>query len=300
MNEIHLTGLSARHPAAAMAAFGLYELIEGIAWKKQGGSYYPVLYTAKLKDIDDLTNILCDRENWRNLLWRENPSDVSKNISCEKYHEMPEKWTALATDHIIQDVEDKKVEREKGEKITWVTVTTSTPFAMFIRNIDWGRIVEKWLEKPSKKKPDPLSPAIVKNILTNHPWKIDDYADGDQRNGLFYEVSPSEVNADFAGKVIPVVCLMACLSYRFLPCFAHRRRVTALGWKNNCFYYPIFERRTIRNAFLSWMINKDHLLRMPPEAKKAAGLLAVYCSKLVSYKMAKQKENVLWEGVAVK
>ena len=285
MSLVRLRGLVARHPGSALASFGFYNFFDippGISWEANLGSYSPIIHTNEVQNTDELVEKLVDKDRWRKLLWKSDPCAKNKKaIPLSKYQGMVESdnlWTVLGTDHLLEELEN-------GE----LTVA-HTPYCMFMRKMGWQRAVDGWLKELTREK--------VKNALTDI-WGEDCYSSGAQHNGLFPEFNPQR-SSSRQQRIIPVVCLLACVGYRLFPCFRRGEKATALGWRDTNFYYPIFGRKISKSSFVSWMVNIKRLLQMPIELKKSIGLLAVYESSRRGYKMNMQTENVLQKGREVR
>jgi len=68
MSELHLTGMVASNPGAAMATFGLYQCLPGckIGFESKDGDYThtPVLITDKVSSVQALARMLADKAIW--------------------------------------------------------------------------------------------------------------------------------------------------------------------------------------------------------------------------------------------
>jgi hypothetical protein len=289
--SLFLKGLVARHPGAALATFGFYCFFEKpvkISWEPYLGTYSPVIHTDEVQDINELVKLLTDKKRWEKLLWKKDPcAKGSKDILLSTYIDIiknDKSWSVLGTDFILDKCTNEK--KEHYEDI----IVGQTPFAMYVRNINWHRIVNEWINC--------LNDEQVKKILTDI-WGLDCYSNGQQRNGLFYEINPQESRSGIK-RTVPVICLLACLACKLFPCFKGREgKATALGWFGDNFYYPIFSKPVDKFSFISWVANIKLLLKMPFESKKSIGLSAVYETSRRGYK-GTITEYVLWQGKEVK
>ena len=177
MNEIVLTGIKADIPIGAMAAFGLFRIVNCIrlqgetrlSWAPRGSSWRPVLSTdGKVSEeglIEDLVAYLqshCDR---REFGWRHE----IKGATPEQYNEAarPSIGEAQSTEHELADwfssFANELITTEEG-------TLERTPFDMTVaqqRFLDYG----KWLA--AELAGDKNASARLREALFG-PWKYKD------------------------------------------------------------------------------------------------------------------------------
>lgn len=283
-----LPGLLAKHPAAAMATFGLYEAIPGckISFKVYRNSHVPVLHSP-IPDAYELARVLATPETWDFLpladllpvgnLKITKAQKAGKRLKIAEYQKLqkvcPRFAAAMGTDQVIV-YEAEKDEEDKKKKGQLYPVAACTPYldGVLCRHDSLAKTILAHRDAVLNTGPEEIC-----HILTSPVWRY--RTDLKAPNlGLFPEDPIDLVFKGEAGVVrkLPLLCLLALASLYNLPCYFDGKTVAAPGRTDEVVYYPVFSRPFAANEFASLMMHPGLPVPKNREAWARYGVIAVY------------------------
>lgn len=294
MNSLALTGLVVRHPAAALASFGLYKIVPGckLSFRPHAGSHVPVLHSS-IKTVEQLADVICDKETWawindfpNTIVQKTNKkgkettgeeTQLSLKAFLTMAEQCPDLAVAVATDHRYREEGDKKKRKQKeagDDQKEKEKGLDRTPFYMFGRQSARFRVQMKlMLDHTLANRP------YVVTTLTNHRWEL--VVGAGNQGGMFPEnaaekvfanVVPEPVKTEGITKLVPFIALMAVGAWRLFPCYHDGVRATAVGWRENNFLFPVFSEPLSESVFAALMAYPA----MTAKDMAAFGVRAVY------------------------